>query len=162
MNRRLLNVAVLLAALVVVGASLPAVASAAQGRTTVVIGVISVETFARASNAPASGLRVGEVIVERDRLLNAAPQFGRPSGTVVGTDQAKLMILSPTIGSLVGAANFPDGTVKFGGRVTLTGTITIPVTGGTGRYAHASGTVTEPTGGGGAAHEPNVYRLSLP
>jgi hypothetical protein len=162
MNRRSLGVVAPFAALALVGATITAIASAAHTRSTVVIGVFSVQTFGSASNAPPNGLRVGEVIVERDRLVNAAPQFGKPAGASVGNDQVRLTILTPTTGSVVGTASFPDGTVKIAGRVTLTGTITIPVVGGTGRYALASGTYTEPTGGGGAAHELNVYRLRLP
>ena len=63
-------------------------------------------------------------------------------------------------GSIVGVATLPGGKIRFKGVVSLTSVPGPPlmVTGGTGRYARASGKVVI----GPAGIPLNTYRLTLP
>jgi hypothetical protein len=88
-------------------------------------------------------------------------QFGRRAHALVGADRTTFTFLTRTSVRIEGTAHFPEGTVEFGGiarGTPSTATITIPVTGGTGSYAHARGTVTAGT----AATNVKTYRLTLP
>jgi hypothetical protein len=129
-----------------------------------VIRVRSVQTFVAAHNQPPAGLSKGDVIVERDNLFNSVPQLGKPAGALVGTDRGTLSVINTKSAVVAGTANFPGGTVSYRGVVRLTGTqpISLRVTGGTGRYSHARGTMTEPGADNDPGNAHNIYRLSLP
>jgi hypothetical protein len=141
--------------------------SAANGahRSTVVIRVKSVQTFGRVvHDEPPVTLSKGDVIVERDKLYNAARQFGKPVGALVGTDQAKITLLAGNTATLSGSASLPDGTLSFKATVHLisAGSTPIPIVGGTGRYAHARGSVTESSAAAGGNTALNTYKLTTP
>jgi hypothetical protein len=134
-----------------------------QARTFLVIRVLSVQTSVVYRDDPPKGSSPGDVIVQRDRLLNAARQFGRAAGAPVGSDTASVRIVTASTGVMTDTARFPDGTVVIEGTLSFMPhrPIMIPVVGGTGRYRHARGVYIEP-GGGSPSNELNIFRLVLP
>ena len=135
------------------------VASAqAAPASTVVIKVKSVSTSGVLHDRPPKGLSKGDVYAGRDNLTNVVPQFGKPVGAVVGSDQSTLTLTSATTGRVTGIARFPGGTVTFSGQGKLGANARLSVVGGTGRYAGARGTLI--TGSGDSPL--NTYRLALP
>jgi hypothetical protein len=113
-------------------------------------------------DVPPTGASVGDSFTEASRLRNAVAQFGRPKGAVVGSDRATTTLISAQAVRMQGTVRLPGGTLTIRGRVTLRpGSASVPVTGGTGRFAGARGTVTAaalPDGRSAA----NVYRITLP
>jgi hypothetical protein len=141
-----------------------AIAASALGRSVLVIRVKSVQTSGRLIDKAPKGASKGDVLHVRDRLYNRAPQFGKPSGALVGSDQGTVTFLSASKAIAVGSANFPGGTVRFKGTILLTSNRSWPlrVVGGTGRYAHAMGITTEPASDADPANATNIYRLVFP
>jgi hypothetical protein len=141
--------------------------SAANGahRATIVIRVKSVQTFGHVvHNVPPASLSKGDVIVERDKLYNAARQFGKPVGALVGSDQATITLLAGNSATLSGSAVLPDGTLKVKATVHVisAGSAPIPIVGGTGRYAHAHGALTESNAAVGGNTALNTYTIITP
>ena len=95
----------------------------------------------------------------RDDLRNVARQFGKKAGATIGTDAAVLTMTSKTQGTIVGVAVLPGGTRPHPRRRSHLKGANAPfvVDGGTGRYAHASGTLIV----GAGANPLNTYRLTL-
>jgi hypothetical protein len=153
-----LILAMLAGTLLVVAA--PAVAAPTAGGPTqlLVIQVKSVDAGASADDKTPKGPSKGDRLLERSRLLNVRKQFGKPAGALVGRDQALVTLTSRRAGRVAGVATLPGGTIRFGGAVRLDGIQSIPVTGGTGRYAKARGTLFV-----GDGDTPlNTYHLRLP
>jgi hypothetical protein len=141
----------------------PATTSAAPGRTketAVTIRVRSVVSGRTEHDTPPRGASAGDRIVFTDRLLNAARQFGRARNTRVGSDRWTMTFTSAHSASLAGEADLPDGKIRFAGPLTPDPNqqVTVPIVGGTGRYAHASGVLVV---GSGASSSVNVFRLVL-
>ncbi len=133
-------------------------APAATGPTTLlVITVKSVTTKVATTDRPPKGVSKGDRFVFRDRLLNAAPQFGKPRGARVGSDRGVTVLTSKATGTTRGFATLPGGTIRFGGDAGLSDA-TFRVLGGTGRYDGARGFLA--VGPGDAPL--NVYHLFLP
>jgi hypothetical protein len=136
--------------------------SSGRPGSTIVIRVKSVLVASQiVKDVPPKGASKGDVVTGRDNLLNVTRQFGKPAGARVGVDRVTETILGSTSAIIQGTARLPDGTVAFKGTGkanSSTGTLTIPVVGGSGHYAHARGTVTAGT----QATNVNVYRLTLP
>jgi hypothetical protein len=133
--------------------------------SSIVIRVKSVQTFGAAvRNQPPAGPSKGDVIVERDNLFNVSRQLGKPAGTLIGTDRVTITLVTARTATIVGAATLLNGTVSFKGTVRLTDTqpISVRITGGTGRYAHAGGTMTEPGTDSDPSNAHNTYRITLP
>ena len=65
--------------------------AAAQGAAAakLTIRVTSVTVSVRPTDRAPSGTSKGDTIVYRNRLVNAARQFGRPAGAVVGSDHGR-------------------------------------------------------------------------
>ena len=118
---------------------------------------------------PPTGM-VGDTFVSSLELENGrTPQLGRPARAAVGTMQFTYTIRRQCTSfgtTCVATADFDSVSTLPGGTVDADGnalsiadpTITIPVTGGTGRYAGATGTVSiSPTS---TTH--STYRLELP
>jgi hypothetical protein len=140
-----------LAALAATGAR-----AAAPAPTTIVIKVKSVTTATIPTDKAPKGASKGDRVVVRDRLVNAANQFGRPAGAVVGRDEGVLVLTGPSTGTFEGVATLPGGTIRLHG-VVRNGIETYTVVGGTLKYAHARGTITV-----GSGKSPlNTYHLTL-
>ncbi len=140
-------------------------AADAGGSSALVIRVKSVETSARVvHNQPPSALSRGDVLVQRDNLFNITPQLGKSAGALIGKDRATITLTSRVKATVAGTTTFPGGTVSFKGTVSFTSTrpAALQIVGGTGRYAHATGTVTEPATDSDPHNARNTYRLKLP
>ena len=152
----------------VVAATLASSAGARSERS-LTIKLKSVQTGARAvDKAPkqmaAGKFSPGDILVIRDNLFNRVAQLGRPAGVKVGADRSILTFVSGTAANLVGSASLPGGVVHFKGRVDqgATGILSMRITGGSGRFAGARGTVTEPASDSDPKNATNTYRLVLP
>ena len=103
----------------------------------------------------------GDVVYLREALSNQVPQFGKPKGALVGHDDYVGTILSATRAKVRVRVTLPGGTLTVAGSIANTGTNNgvVPVTGGTGRFAHARGTCSVRDRG---SYSLTVYRLQLP
>ena len=151
----LLPVVLVLAAAGAAAAAAPAVVTP---KVVLVITVRSIETSEGQDDHPPTGPSKGDRILMRDDLRNVTRQFGKKAGATIGTDAAVLTMTSKTEGTIVGVAVLPGGRVRIHGVLHLKGANTpFVVDGGTGRYAHATGTLIV-----GAGTNPlNTYRLTL-
>jgi hypothetical protein len=151
-------------ALVLTAAAALLVPAAGQGRAqdTVVVKVTSVSVKLVSKDKPPKGASKGDTVVFKDDLLNAAAQFGKKVGAKVGADEGTMTFTSKTSAHFTGSATLPGGTVTLDGPVASASdgkSIVIPVTGGTGRYKNAHGTVLV---GPGDKRALNTYTLTLP
>jgi hypothetical protein len=147
--------------LVLAAAMLLAVsAQAGAGTAPTTIRVWSVPTSNRLTDAPPKGLSAGDVLRQRTRLFNAAPQFGKPRGAVVGYDVSVVRLSSPTQATAVVVVHLPGGTLQVRGVGRIgAGSNTAHVISGTGVFAGARGTETE-IDDPHAALALNVYHLT--
>jgi hypothetical protein len=134
-------------------------ASAAQAKT-ITFSVTSVSISIKPTDLPPKGTSKGDTIQQRNRLLNTSARFGRPKGAVVGSDHGTMTFTSAHAASYSGVVVLPGGTVKLKGTVvSLAGNmLVIPVVGGTGRFAHAHGSLLV---GSGGKRTLNTYRLTF-
>ena len=147
--------------LVLVAIAAAVVVVPAANAETLKIEVTSVSVKQKVTDRAPKGWGKGDTIVYRDRLVNAAAQFGRAKGAVVGSDRGTMAFTSAHTATFTGTAVLPGGTLTLHGSVvSLTGKrLAIPVTGGTGRYAQAKGYLLVGPGGKKAL---NTYFLTLP
>ena len=146
---------------VLVACTVPSVAeTAASARTSLVIRLESVTTSSRLVNQPPHALGKGDTLTVRDNLYNLVRQFGRRAGALVGRDRVTIRFKSATTATYVGTATLPDGTIRIRGVVAKNDPPSV-VTGGTGRYAGAQGTMVEPGTSTNPNKAANVYRLVL-
>jgi Dirigent-like protein len=109
---------------------------------------------------PRNQINPGDKIYGESVLRNAVPQFGRPRGAVVGRDSEVGTLVSSRALVLTGVARLPGGTLRLKGKQTLNDVaFSIPVVGGTGRFARARGKCQVQVHG---ATITNTYRLVLP
>jgi len=132
----------------------------------VVIRLISEDAFVGAKDKPPKGPSAGDTASSKGVLRNQVAQFGKPAGVIVGRDRATYTIVSSSAYSIDAVATLPGGTIVTRGRVrevSSTGVVA-PIVGGTGRFAHAHGTITGASAAGTATstRSVNVYRLTLP
>ncbi|HZO98353.1 MAG TPA: dirigent protein [Gaiellaceae bacterium] len=125
------------------------------------IQVTSVALSVKQTDRAPKGTSRGDTIVFRDRLVNAAAQFGRPKGAVVGSDRGTMTFTGAHTARFSGRAVLPGGTLRLEGKVVpLAGdSLAIPVAGGTGRFAKARGFLLV---GPGEKRALNTYSLTLP
>jgi outer membrane receptor protein involved in Fe transport len=128
----------------------------AAAPTSLVITVKSVTTASIPSDKAPKGASKGDKVLLRDRLVNVGKQFGKPAGAVVGRDEGVLVLTSATSGTFDGVTTLPGGTIHLHG-VIRNGIETYSISGGTGRYAHARGTIVI----GKGASPLNTYHLKL-
>jgi hypothetical protein len=102
-----------------------------------VIRLVSDTTSVRGRDVAPKGPSVGDSVFSTSRLRNAVAQFGRARGAIVGSDRGTARLVSATRATVDGVASLPGGTLHFRGRLRST----IPVVGGTGRFAGARGTL---------------------
>jgi hypothetical protein len=146
-----------LAAVVFVLAALPAAASAARIQQ---ISVISVTQSTVHHDVGPKGTSRGDSIVYRDVLVNARAQFGRKKGVKIGSDHGTITFTGAHTATFEGKAALPGGTLTLSGSVyTTPDGLVVPVTDGTGAYAHVHGTLLV---GAGKKRAPNTYRLIRP
>jgi hypothetical protein len=147
------------AAAVLAAAWLAPDAAPAAGQGT--IEVLSVVTYVHRVDQPPKGVSDGDTVDSRDRLLNAAKQFGLRSGARVGSDHGRFTYTSTHSASYSGEASLPGGTVTVRGTVLVRadGQLMIPVVGGSGKYKGATGFLTI---GPGKKRAVNTYELTMP
>jgi hypothetical protein len=126
--------------------AMPAAAASGKSRTkTITIRASSELAQVHLVDNPPSGDSVGDVLIFTERLLD-------PDGNVIGSDAATCTRLFDQRSLCTGTYTLPRGEIMVqllqpGLGATLT--YTQAITGGTGRYARATGTVTvdqQPTG----------------
>ena len=124
-----------------------------------VIRVTAVTTLIRKHDVDPKGTSIGDTILDEDRVLNAAPQFGKPTGAVVGSDTGTFTIGSGGF-TFAGTVTLPGGKLVIKGPVRFHGTtvFVVPVTAGTGAFRGAHGTLTVTSSS--AKRALNVYRVS--
>jgi len=81
------------------------------------------------------GPEIGDVLAFTQRLTRNGHTAGRISNTAIGVDQARHLFQSN--GTIV----LPHGKIEYGGLVSQGSSFVLAVTGGTGRYTGASGTI---------------------
>ncbi|HET6174623.1 MAG TPA: hypothetical protein VFD90_18600 [Gaiellales bacterium] len=143
-------------ALVAVSVAGGATAASAAAPTSLVIKVKSVTTANIPTDKAPKGASKGDRVLVRDRLVNVSNQFGKPAGAVVGRDEGVLVLTSANSGTFDGVATLPGGTIRLHGTIT-NGIESYGIAGGTGKYAHARGTIA--IGPGKAPL--NTYHLRL-
>ena len=121
---------------------------------------MSVTVSAVSHDVAPKGASKGDTIAYRDKLVNAAPQFGKKKGVEVGSDSGTMTFTGPHTATFRGKAVLPGGTLTLSGAVyTTPAGLVVPVTGGTGAFAHVHGTLLV---GSGSKRVPNTYRLVQP
>ena len=161
-TRRLAATALMVAA---AAAGVLADVGPADGATSpnLVIRLVSVTTSARYDDKAPEGPSAGDKFISTSRLINDARQLGRAKGAVVGSDSGTLTLTSRRAGRVDVLVRLPGGTLRVRGQVRLAGGTReiYPVTGGTGRFSGARGTLTVTALPGGGERASNVYRLTL-
>jgi hypothetical protein len=145
-----------------VAALLPLGAQARTQETVLVIKVTSVAVKAAVvKDVPPKGASKGDSVVQSDKLLNVAAQFGKKAGATVGSDSGTMTFTSARAARFDGKAVLPGGTLTLAGQVLPLsgGGVSIPVTGGTGRFRGAHGILRV---GPGSARSLNTYTLTFP
>lgn len=138
--------------------------SAVAQAQTVTIQLISFTTLTTQHDTPPKGKgNKGDSIDFKDLLLNdVARQFGKKKGKAVGYDAGIVRYTSATRQEMLVRATFPGvGTITFQGVMEprSNGDVVLPITGGTGGFKGARGTVTI---GSGDQKAPNTYRVTVP
>jgi hypothetical protein len=124
------------------------------------IKVVSVTVSNVSHDVAPKGASKGDTIAYRDKLVNAAPQFGKKKGVQVGSDSGTMTFTGPHTATFKGKAVLPGGTLTLSGAVyTTPAGLVVPVTGGTGAFAHVHGTLLV---GSGSKRVANTYRLIEP
>jgi allene oxide cyclase len=158
---RKLPVAVLAAAIVsaTLGAGQPASASA---RTTLVLRFTSVTTSEKVFDLPPKGESVGDHVFSTSRLLNAVAQLGKPKGAVVGTDSGTMTFAAGPTFRVDVTTRLGSDTLRMRGVMSIRpGQLILPVTGGTGRFAGARGTMVIRALSSDGRRATNTYRLTF-
>lgn len=154
------RLALILSACVLLAGIVGPVAPGETDAHRLVIRLISDNRIVSSVDKSPKGASVGDRVVTTSTLRNQVAQFGKPKGVLVGHDRATEKLVTPTSFTIDGYAILPGGRILFRGRISSGAAPAVPVIGGTGRFAHARGTVfVEDTGG---ARSINVYQLRLP
>jgi hypothetical protein len=141
--------------------ALPAPAARNKAGATLTIRLISTAGHITYRDRAPKGRSKGDTLSGPSTLRNAVKQFGRAKGAVVGHDYEVITLASANVGTVTAKVYLPGGTLRVRGRWTYGGSaLTVPVVGGTGRYANARGTsyVRDLSGN----RSLNVYRLRIP
>jgi hypothetical protein len=159
----MLRAAVLLASAALVMA-LPAATSEAAGAESVTIRVYVKEVRQSIKDVPPKTLigheyTNGDTIRGTETLRNAVRQFNKPIGANVGSDRYVIFAVAYQKVRVDFVTRFPGGTVHAHG-VGRPGSGKVPVVGGTGLYAGATGVAEGRHLGNGK--KLNIYRLRIP
>jgi hypothetical protein len=163
-DRPMLRTAVLLASVSLVMA-LPAAAADAAAAKSVTIRVLVIPVTRSVKDVPPKtrGLGMytkGDTISGTSILRNAVRQFGKPKGARVGTSSFVITALSSQKARADAVARFPGGTVHARGVGRIEPNPKVPIIGGTGPYAGATGVVEGQVLANGV--ELNILRLQVP
>jgi hypothetical protein len=145
-DRMMLRAAVLLASVSLVMA-LPAAGSEAAVAKSVTIRVLVMPVTRTIKDVPPKTFKVtgewskGDTFSGTSILRNAVSQFGKPKGARVGTSSFTDIALSSQMVRTDGVARLPGGTLHIRGVAPIGPTVKLPVVGGTGIYAGATGVV---------------------
>jgi hypothetical protein len=160
----MLRAAVLLASAALVLA-LPAATSKAATAKSLTIRVYVKEVTQSIKDVPPKTFTLGheytkgDTISGTEMLRNAEPQFSKPIGANVGSDRYVLIALRKEWVRADFFTKLPGGTVHAHG-VGKPGTGKVPVVGGTGLYAGATGVAEGRHLANGK--KLNIYRLRIP
>jgi len=159
----MLRAAVLLVSAALVMA-LPAAASEAAGAESATIRVYVKEVTQSIKDVPPKTLlgfeyTKGDTIRGTEILRNAVRQFNKPTGANVGSDRYVIFAVAYQKVRVDFVTRFPGGTVHAHG-VGKPGSGKVPVVGGTGRYAGATGVAEGRHLANGK--KLNIYRLRIP
>jgi hypothetical protein len=127
--------------------ALPASASAAGVGKSLTIRVFVVPVTRHVKDVPPKRFNLGEkskgdTFSGTSILRNAVPQFGKPKGARVGTDRFVQVWLTPKRLSIDVVGRLPGGTLHAYGVGSIeTNRPKVPIVGGTGVYAGATGFV---------------------
>jgi hypothetical protein len=143
-------------------AALTALVPAAQAATSLTVAVTSYTTITKTHDvAPRGKANRGDRIDFKDLLIASAKQLGKAKGKPIGYDAGSVLYTSATRQTISGVTTFPGlGTVTFEGEMKTAkdGTVTVPITGGTGQFKGVKGTLVIGTG---SQKAPNTYHLTL-
>jgi hypothetical protein len=157
------------AAVVVTSASLlvglPAATSDAASAKSVTVRLLVQPVTRSIKDVPPKTLTLGQyskgdTITGTSVLRNYVRQFGKPKGARVGTSHGVTTALSSQTARSDAVARLPGGTVHARGEGAIGPTARVPIVGGTGVYAGATGVVEGSHLAGGVTLE--VLRLQLP
>jgi len=102
----------------------------------------------------------GDTIRGTDGLRNAVPQFNEPNGASVGIDHYVFTAVAWQEVRVDFVARFPGGTVHAHGEGKKGSPAKVPIVGGTGLYAGATGVADGRHLANGK--KLNIYRLQVP
>jgi hypothetical protein len=140
----MLRAAVLFAFVCFVTALPAATSDAAATRSSVTIRVLVQPVTRVIKDVPPKTINLGEyskgdTITGTSILCNYVRQFGKPKGARVGTSHGVTTALSSQTARFDAVARLPGGTVHVRGEGAIGPTVTVPIVGGTGVYAGATG-----------------------
>ena len=134
------------------------------GPRSVTIRVLATVTTARPVDLPPRNVQnKGDRVFVESQLTNAVPQFGRPTGSIIGQDYSTITYLSPTERLVNVQITLPGGGLHLRGKLDVDdpkAVVRIPVISGTRDFAGATGFSEARSAPG--SHTLNVYRLRLP
>ena len=160
----MLRAAVLLASVSLVMA-LPAAASDAATAKSFTIRVYVKEVTQSIKDVPPKTLKLGNEYTKGDTvrgteiLRNAVRQFNKPKGAKVGTDRYVMFAVAYQKVRVDFVVRFPGGTVHLHGEGKIGSKPEVPIVGGTGVYAGATGSIEGRHLANG--EKLNIYRLQI-
>jgi hypothetical protein len=146
--------------------ALPAAASDGATARSLTIRVYVTEVTQTIEDVPPKSLTLGYVYTKGDTvrgtesLRNAVRQFDKPKGADVGTDRYVIVGVALQKVRVDFVTTFPGGTVHARGEGTRPSKPEVPVVGGTGVYAGATGSIEGEHLANGK--KLNIYRLRIP
>jgi len=130
-------------ALAVAAAVLAGGASAAPQQKTIRLVLVQQHMYSNPAVGPSSPPRPGMTMIFDQALYNAAPQFGKPKGALVGRASSICTIVSAQDLQCAVAAHLPDGQLALMGSGLLRSpNSTLAIAGGAGAYTDARGSAS--------------------
>ena len=149
-------------ALALAPASAALLLTASAQAATVKIELTSVTTVVQPHDIKPKGkINKGDSIDFKDLLLNRVAQFGKKKGQPAAYDVGRIVYRSATERQIMATATFPGvGTLSYAGELNDKngGTTIVRITGGTGGFKGARGTLTIGPGSKSA----NIYVITVP
>ncbi len=146
--------------------ALPAATSDAAAAKSFTIRVYVKEVTQSIKDVPPKTFRLaheytkGDTIRGTEILRNAVRQFNKPKGANVGTDRYVIIAVAWQKVRVDFVTRFPGGTVHAHGEGKVGSKPEVPIVGGTGLYAGATGVIEGQHLANG--EKLNIYRLQVP